>query len=145
MGFSVSGSFALIAIGTLVAIGMFVTASTDAFELVTDAEDGVQNADLTRQNTAIEFANVTYNVSGGTTLVIEANNTGSTALSLNATDVIVDNELQTSFDLRTVDGDATTDLWLPGETLRIELTISPPPTRVKLVTGPGVAISTEVD
>ncbi len=144
MGFSVSGSFALIAIATLIATGMFVTATSDAVELITDAEGKVNDVDLTMRNTAVEFGNVTHNASGGNTLVIEANNTGATTLSLAATDVIVDNELRTTFDTRTVDGDASTDLWLPGETLRIELSITPPPDRVKLVTGPGVAIATEV-
>lgn len=144
MGFSVSGSYALIAIGTLIAVGMVMTAGSNAVEQVTDAEQGARDDHLTERNTAIELANVSYNASGGTLLVIEVNNTGSTALGLNATDVIVDNELQTAFESRVVVGEGSTDVWLPGETLRIELDRSSQPDRVKVVTGPGVAVSTEV-
>ena len=144
MGFSVSGSFALIAIGTLVAFGMVMTAGSNTVEQVTDAQQQVRDEHLVERNTAIEFGNVSYNASGGTLLVIEVINTGSTSLDLNATDVIVDNVLQTDFELLAVEGATASDVWLPGETLRIEIDRSTRPERVKVVTGGGVAISTEV-
>ena len=144
MGFSVSGSFALIAIGTLVAVGMVTTAGSNAVEQVTDAEQQVHDAHLVERNTAIEFGNVSYNASGGRHLVIEVGNTGSTTGDLHVTDVIVDNDLETDFEVLAVEGATASDIWLPGETLRIELDRSSRPGRVKVVTGGGVAISTEV-
>lgn len=144
MGFSVSGSFALMAIATFIALGMAFTAGSNAIERVSSAQDETWEDHLEQQNTDIEIANATYNGSGTNTLAVEINNTGSSTLSVNDTDVIVDNELRTTFDARTVDGDTTTDLWFPGETLRIEISEPSAPDRVKIVTGPGVARTTGV-
>lgn len=138
MGFSVSGSFAVIVVGALIGFGMFATATTNGFELVNDAQRQAHDARLDQQNTAIEIANATYNATT-TTVEIEVTNTGSTELSVNATDVLLDNEFQTTFETRSVDGDASTDLWLPGETLTVEIDRGTAPNRVKIVTGPGVA------
>lgn len=144
MGFSVSGSFALIAIATFIALGMAFTAGSNAIERVSSAQDERWEDHLEQRNTDIEIANASYNASGATTLVVEVNNTGSSTLSVNGTDVIVDNELQTTFDAQTVDGDTTTELWFPGETLRIEVSLASPPDRVKIVADPGIARATEV-
>jgi len=38
-------------------------------------------------------------------------------------------------------GDNSTDLWLPGERLHLEVSASSQPTRVKIVSGPGVAVT----
>lgn len=145
MGFSVSGSYALIAIGTLVAVGMAFTAGSNAIEQVSDAEQRFQDDRLHTRNTAVEFGTVSYNVSGGDRLVIEVNNTGATGLKLSAVDILIDNDLRTSFDTSSIDGDEATDIWLPGETLRLEVGLSSRPDRVKVVTGPGVAIATGVE
>lgn len=138
MGFSVSGSFAIIVVGALIGFGMFATATTNGFELVNDAQKQAHDAQFDQQNTAIAIENATYNATS-TTVEIEATNTGSTTLSVNATDVLLDNEYQTAFETRSVDGDASTDLWLPGETLTIEIDRGSAPDRVKLVTGTGIA------
>ncbi|MFB6122833.1 MAG: hypothetical protein ABEJ78_05180 [Haloferacaceae archaeon] len=139
MGFSVSGSAAIIFVGMFIAFGTMYTATSNGFERVTDARDDVAEEALERQNTNISLATASYNSTSGI-LTIEVDNTGSTSLSVNGTDVLVDNEYQTSFAVREVDGDSTTDLWLPGETLHIELSVSNP-SRVKVVSGPGVAVS----
>jgi len=84
---------------------------------------------------------VTYD-STGDSLTITVENTGSTELAVSDVDVLVDNSYQTGY--RTaVEGDTTTDLWLPRETLAINATVDTAPSGVKIVTGPGVA-ATEV-
>lgn len=138
MGFSVSGSAAIVFVGMFIAFGMFYSASSNTMEEVTDARSDWQDDVLDQQNTEIEIASATYNASTDS-LVVEVNNTGSTALSVNETDLLVDNVYQLSFQNRSVDGDTTTDLWLPGQRLAYNVSFDSQPDRVKVATGTGVA------
>lgn len=143
MGFSVSGSVVIIAIGLFVSFGMFYTATSNGFEQVTEAQQDTHDTRLERQNTDITIINASYN-STSTTLSVSVNNTGSTTLSINETDVLVDNDYQASYQ-SDVDGNTATDLWQPGETLDIRVNITKlADFRVKIVAGPGIADTTEV-
>ena len=143
MGFSVSGSAAIIFLGFLAAFGMVYTAASNGYEQVTDANQRSQEALLDQQNTDIEITNLTF--VNDDTLHIHVNNTGSTSLVVNDTDILVDNEYLTEFDYKRVDGDPGRDLWLPGEELHLKYTYptnqSNPPEHVRIVSGPGVADS----
>lgn len=162
MGFSVSGSFAVIAIGTFIAVGMFYGAASNGAEKVTESQGEEFDDRLEQQNTALNITKATYDTSVSTDpfhLTIEIKNKGSTALTVNDTDYIVDNEFVSHNDIRTndfsseeVDGDSSTDLWLPGETLTVVISVNiidnldptdatDTPERVKVVTGPGLADS----
>ena len=66
-------------------------------------------------------------------------------LSLAATDLLEDGAFVSGWAATaTVEGNSATDLWLPGETLSIELDRTTGPDRVKLVTPSSVADSTTV-
>jgi flagellar protein FlaF len=133
MGFSVSGSAAIIFAGLFIAFGMWHGAASDAFERVSDAQQDETDATLGQQNTAIEITDA----SG--TLTVKVENTGSTTLALDETDVVVDNEYQTGWRSGAdVEGDSTTDLWHPGQTLTLDVGVSSP-SRVKVTTEYGVA------
>lgn len=136
MGFSVSASAAIIFVGLVVAFTTVYPAVDNGFERVSAAREDSEDDLLATQNTAIELANVSYD-GGNDTLTVEVNNTGSTALSLADTDLLVDNEYREGN--TSVDGDAETDVWLPGETLTFEVSVSPAPDRVRVVTEHGVA------
>nr|WP_257628478.1 flagellin [Haloplanus salinarum] len=138
LGFSVSGSAAIVFVGIFLAFSTAYTASANGFERVSDARTDVDDEALERQNTALDIANVTYDAGNGT-LIVDVDNEGSTGLSVGAVDLLVDNDYRDNFTARNVDGDASTDLWLPGERLHLEVSLSDRPTRVKIVTGPGVA------
>ncbi|RBI63977.1 fla cluster protein FlaF [halophilic archaeon] len=152
MGFSVSGATAILFIAMFVSFGVLYTATYNGFERVTDARNAETDRALTQRNTAV---NVTDVDDGGDYLNVTVNNTGSTALNVNDTDLLVNGSYVTSEDVvnRTVEGDGETSLWLPGETLRVEVDVSSDPWnvddvssvswQVKVVTGPGVA-DTEV-
>ena len=140
MGFSVSGSAAIVFVGLFLAFSTAYTASANGFERVTDARSAVDEESLDRQNTAIAVTNATYDA-GNDTLRVDATNEGATALRVDAVDVIVDNAYRDDFADRRVAGNASTDLWLPGERLHLELTATERPNRVKLVSGPGVAVT----
>jgi len=140
LGFSVSGSAAIIFVGAFLAFSTAYTASANGFERVNDARSDVDDEALERQNTAINVTNATYD-DGNDTLTVDVVNEGSTELSVAAVDVLVDNTYRTDASVRTVEGDAETDLWLPGERLHLELSVSTRPNRVKIVTGPGIAVT----
>jgi flagellar protein FlaF len=141
MGFGVSGSMAIIFLGVLIATGtLFTTLSTTAEE-IGDARDERQEQLLDRRNTDIDVTNAAYNTTSGT-LNLTVSNEGATTLSVNGTTLLVDNQYEPLTDA-TVDGLAATDLWEPGETLALNVSLSQP-TRVKVVTEQGVADTSEV-
>lgn len=139
MGFSVSGSAALIFAGLIIAFGMWHSAATESFERVTDAREAATNDDLEQRSTEIVIDSVRYDANADT-LTVEVNNTGANAVSLSETDVIVDNRYETNWqDRATVAGSDTTDLWLPGETLTVLVNDGTEPNRVRIATEHGVA------
>lgn len=147
MGFSVSGAAAIIFASMFIAFGVWFTATSNSFDQITDAQDVKTSGTLDQANTAIEVAATTYDADAGENglLSVEANNTGVSSLSLEATTLLVDGELQRGWEAdATVEGDSTTDLWLSGETLTISVEFEAAPDRVKLVTETGVAVTAEV-
>ncbi|QIO21637.1 flagellin [Haloarcula sp. JP-L23] len=138
MGFSVSGSAALIFVAMFVGFGMFYSATANGFENVNDARDAQADRTLEQQNTAIDVTDVTYNTTADSVNVTVVN-TGSTDLTVADVDLLANNAYLTGY--RTaVDGDETTDIWLPEEQLVVNATgLTTDPGRVKIVTGPGVS------
>ena len=158
MGFSVSGSFAVLVVSAFIAFGAFHGALSDGFDRVSDAQRIAYDDRLDGQNTAIDVTRAEYETRADpleNLLTVEVENTGATTLSVNATDVVVDNRYfaHDEFDVERVEGDAMTGLWQPGETYHVEinetvlsseLELPLDPQRVKIVVGPGVPDSREV-
>lgn len=134
MGFSVSATTVVLLLASLIAFGTFQAAVFEGNERRAEAVDAVEEQRLERANAAVVLAAVDYNATSGR-LVVRVNNTGGTALSVDEVDLLVDNAY-TDAETR-VGGSATTDLWLPGETLVLETTVTDV-SRVRVVTGPGV-------
>lgn len=144
MGFSVSGSAAIIFASLFIAFGMWYTATANSFERVTEAEAAGMDSALTDKNTRINITGAAYNASADE-LTVTVNNTGAAQLSLAETDLLVDGRLVESWSSSaTVEGFGDTDLWMAGEELEITLSRTSQPGRVKLVTGTGVADTAEV-
>lgn len=144
MGFSVSGSAAIIFLSTFIAFGMLYTAADNSVHELIDAQDDRSDGTLETKNTQIEVVNATYD-DVDNEVTITANNTGATDLSLEATTLLLDNTVKQGWqENATVDGDSETDLWLPGETLTITVNADSTPDRVSLTTGSGVSATTEV-
>lgn len=144
MGFSVSGSVAIISIGAIVAFGVMFPAVIDSSHQVSEAQATQSERILDQQNTAIRVDDAVYD---GTNLTVTVVNEGTVALDIDETDVIVDGEY-VSPDATTVyrtlnktDGDASTGVWASGEVLEIVVSVADPG-RVKIVTETGVADST---
>lgn len=137
MGFSVSGSLAVVTVGVLIAFSMAYTAGANGFELVNDAREEQSERVVERHNTGLEIANATY-FGSNDTLRVTVNNTGTTSLSVNATDVIADNTYLTN-GTRSVAGDADTDLWHPGEQLTVNVSLPNGPDAVTVATEHGLS------
>lgn len=162
MGFSVSGSFAIIVVASFIALGLFYPAVTNGIEKVDTANRDSHEHSLRQQNTAINITRAESLLDApSSVLVIEVKNQGTTELTVHDTDIIVDDEYITHASIEEnagssedVEGDAETDLWLPGETYSIELSQTlidqfldggnVTPQRVKIVSDPGVSDSREV-
>jgi len=145
MGFSISGSAAIIFVGMFVAFGMWHTAASASFERVTDAQKASTDSVLETRNTALNVTNATYSA-GANELLVNVTNAGTSQLRLANVDLVVDGEYVADWQSgATVAGASGTGLWLAGERLSITLTgVATQPDRVKVVTGTGVAATAEV-
>ena len=143
MGFSTSGAAAIIFIGALLAVGIAFPALETAHDRQSTAMDDRDDRALDVRNTAID---VTVSHDGDADLTVNVTNDGSTTLSVDRTDLLVDGVLQPSDELETaVDGDANRTIVQPGETLTMTAE-NDAPDRLKVVTQHGVAKTlTEVD
>jgi flagellar protein FlaF len=139
MGFSVSGSAAILLIAAFVSIGILYSAAYNGFERVQDAEDSHGERVLEQRNTVVDVTNITYD-SGTDELTVNVTNRGSTELAVEETDLLVDGKFQqpANYVSSSVDGNNSTSLWLPGETYSITVNATAQPDRVKVVTSPGV-------
>ena len=136
MGFSVSASTAIIFAGLFLAFGILFPAVSNGFDQVRDAQVDRDDAQVDLRNTQIEITDTAENE-------ITVTNTGTTSLTVSEVDVIIDGDYQRVGEGGTsVDGDDSTDLWLPGEQLTLEFEGSPG--RIKVVTEHGISVSTEV-
>lgn len=113
MGFSVSASTAIVFAGMFLAVGILYPAASNGFEQVQDAQVERDQSQLDLRNTQIEIQSADDSE-------ITVTNNGSTSLTVDEVDLIVDGQYQPREDLtREVDGASNSDLWLPGETLEI--------------------------
>jgi flagellar protein FlaF len=143
MGFSVSAATAVIFAGLFLALGIFYPAMANSYERV-------QTADANQADRALEQANSDIRISTvrttGSDQTIDVVNEGSTTLPVNKTDLVIDGAYQERSTVATdIDGDDTTGLWLPGETLTLD-----PDTglggvdQIRIVTEHGVAASESI-
>jgi flagellar protein FlaF len=146
MGFSVSGATAIVFLGAVIAFGSAYPAIVDSTEAISQAQGQQSDRMLEQQNSELTVETATY-YAGNDTLAANVSNSGTTALAVADVDVLVNGTYR---DGATVDvvGNSGSEVWLPGEVLRVEVSATPNTAgdelRLKLVTGPGVADATEV-
>lgn len=145
MGFSVSGATAIILLAGMIAFGIAFTAAANGFDVVSDAEDDRSDRFLDQQNSAIDVTEQSFDETEEA-LTVEVENTGSVALAVSDTDLLIDGTLQTDEITTTaVADDEDTELWLPGEILAFEVDRETAPDRIKVVTETGVSDLEVVD
>ncbi|RLM59474.1 fla cluster protein FlaF [Halobellus sp. Atlit-31R] len=139
MGFGVSGSTAVIFLGVLIASGTLYTAAAGSAEQIAEAHDDDSERLLDRRNTALDVTRVIYNSSSGN-LEVDVKNTGTTALSVNGTTLLLDNEYEEPISTEVGTDDAT-DVWGADQTLALFANVGQEPDHVKIVAENGVAAS----
>jgi flagellar protein FlaF len=141
MGFGTSGSALLIFAALFLAMSTLYTASTNATERVTEAQESHLDHHQTIRNTNLNVSDATYNNTSND-FSVSVTNTGESTLSTDRVDAVVDGAYLdgSDFESVTVNGRGT-DVWRPGETLVLVDTdsVTSQPDRVKFVSGPGVA------
>lgn len=140
MGFSVSGSAAIVFIGVIVAAGIAIPSIVGSLGSLAGAHGEQTDRGIEALNTEFKIENTSYNATSNE-LDLRAKNTGSTSLSVNDTSVLVDGEIPSTDNVTTdVEGNTNANLWLPGETLNVTVErVDPEPDRVKIVTENGIA------
>jgi len=119
MGVSVSASTAIIVAGLFFAFTAFYPVAANGFDRVTDAQHGVHERSLERQNTDFTVESAT---GGSGTLTVNATNGGAVGLVVSDATLVVGNEyvdVGGPNATTTVDDNGDTELWLGGETLTV--------------------------
>jgi len=106
------------------------------YDIIRKAEASKNEIDMEQLHTIIEIINVTYSVGK---ISINSTNNGSTEIDVNDIDVIIDGVYYTDNITSTTISGANVTLWLPEETLKIEVTSDSAPSRVKLVAHNGIS------
>ncbi|QKG92798.1 flagellin [Halorubrum sp. SS5] len=123
MGVSVSASTAIIVAGLFFAFTTFYPVAANGLDRVSDAQHGVNERALERQNTEFAVTNATFNTTTDT-LTVNATNEGAVGLVAGDATLVVGNEyvdVGGPNATTTVDGDGDTALWLGDETLTVRV------------------------
>lgn len=138
-GVSTSASLLVIFFGTAIAFGSLYTVGANTVDRVGDAYDEQLAHQDAVAATDVRLGEVTR---ADGSLTVTATNDGDRPLSVAETDLLVDGELAVDWRAdASVAGDTDTDLWLPGQTLTVELDADD---RVVVVTDVGVDDGREV-
>jgi archaellum component FlaF (FlaF/FlaG flagellin family) len=141
MGFGTSGSALIIFAALFIAMSTLYTATTNATERVSEAQDARADHQRTVGQTQLDVTDATYNTTSGN-FTVNVTNTGESKLSTRRVDTVVDGTYVdgAAFERVAVAG-RETRVWRPGETLTLVDTdsVTATPDRVKFVSGPGVA------
>lgn len=142
MGFSVSGSAAIIFLAAFVSFGLLYTSAYNSYERIGAAEDDRAEQLMERRNTELEI--IAVDTSNPDFVNVTVDNTGTTPLHVNDTDILLNGTYQTP--TRTsVDGRTDAELWQSGETLAMNVSYTHDATvRVKIVSETGIAKFREV-
>ncbi|HID43110.1 MAG TPA: hypothetical protein EYP30_04915 [Archaeoglobaceae archaeon] len=127
---------AILLVAMVISASIIFSTFSANYEMLKEAEITKNEIDYEQLHTTIDIKNVTYN-SG--VIIINATNEGSTVIEADKIDVLINGEFYTdNITSTSVDGVNVT-IWIPEETLRIEVSSTQIPTRVKLVTHNGVS------
>ncbi len=143
MGFSVAAAAAILFAGGLVSFAVIVESVETASQDIRDAQAKQDLRVAEALNTRIALVNGSAN---GTALDLNLSNNGSVVIHVRSLDVLVNGTLSTSaVTLRAVAGSSATNLWAPGQVLRLTVQASvPAPAMVKIVTESGYTFQGQV-
>jgi flagellar protein FlaF len=138
MGFSVSGSYLILALAVLIAVATMFTVAQNAAETVTEGLGDQYERSGSVAEIDISILESSYSI-GDSELVISVKNTGNRRLSVERTNILVDGRyISLTAQNTSISGERETRVWARGETLRINVTVQSPD-RAKVVTEYGIA------
>lgn len=141
MGFSVTTAYVIF---TVVLLSVGATAASQYWGSQEDLETArrAQARMLEeRAGTSLEVSAATYDA-GAQRYTVEVVNQGSSQLRVSDLTFLLDGTPTTAVESTDVDGDAATDLWLPGETLTVMLNpVAQAPQYFQLVTRNGASVT----
>lgn len=144
MGLSVSGATAVILLGVLLSLSALYPAVMSTYNTQSDAMRDQSDRIVTQLNTEFTTTNATYDATRGQ-VNVTVTNTGAESLELDRLDTLVDGEYVPPAERRsTVAGRPDTAVVLPNETVRLSISVTTEPERIKLVSKSGVAAIAEV-
>ena len=127
---------AILLIAMVVSASIIFNTLSSNYELLREAEYTKNEIDSEQLHTTITVNNVTYN-SG--IVIINATNEGNTVIETDKIDVLINGVFYTDNIISTsVNGENVT-IWIPEEILRVEVSSSDSPSRVKLIAHNGIS------
>lgn len=127
---------AILLISVAITASMVFNTLSSNYELLRKADIKKEEIDYNQLHTFLDVDNVSSN-SG--TVIINATNDGSTVIQTNKIELLLDGELYTNNITSKEIGGEEASLWVPEETLTIEVNSSLDPSRVKLVADNGAS------
>lgn len=141
MGFSVTATHVIFLVAML---GVGATATTAYWTVQERLDDGQRTRDALAEErvwTNLTVTSTSYD-SGAQRYTVDVKNVGSTSLRVSELTYLIDGAVSLLVESTAVEGDSSTDLWLPGETLVVEFNpIASQPSFFRLVAGNGASTS----
>jgi flagellar protein FlaF len=140
MGFSVAAAAAILFAGGIVCVSIVMQAVDTANGDLREARAAEDARMRERLDSRVALVNGTAN---GTAVDLNLTNDGSAVIHVNAIDILLNGTLYSqNITSKAVEGSSATNLWAPGQTLRLQLAapVSGPVT-LRLVTDSGYAFT----
>jgi archaellum component FlaF (FlaF/FlaG flagellin family) len=140
LGFSVTAAHVVLVVALLGA----ASAASSAYWATSERMDEARRVQAALQEsvaqTNLTLAGAPTWYAGNATYFALVTNTGATVLRVSELDFLVDGAYTDAVGTLSVDGDAATDLWMPGETLEVRLTpLAGEPNYFSIVAGNGAS------
>ena len=136
MGLSTSAASVVLLVAMILSASVLFSTLNATQDIVRRAQAEKEEIEYEQLHTHMSILNVTY---AAGVLTITAKNDGSVEILVDDMEVLLDGQIYTqnitSFKVDGVD----VDLWLPGETAEINVSVSYQPSRVKIVAHNGVS------
>ncbi|AEA47477.1 flagellin [Archaeoglobus veneficus] len=136
MGLSTSAASVVLLVAIVISASVLFNTISATQDIVRRAQVEKGELEYEQLHTHMVILNVTY-LSGN--LTITAKNDGSEEILVDEMEILLDGQIYTqNITSFTVNG-VEVDVWLPGETAEINVTVSYQPSRVKIVAHNGVS------
>lgn len=118
MGLSVSASFAILSVSLFIGVAAFIEAAESTLSTLENGVEKKVDRVVDRARTNFQITNASLN---GTGVSMNLTNTGSTMLAVTGVSVVINGTCADENVTNTTVEGKVTNLWAPGEGLKVEL------------------------